>query len=250
MTNRNITAVILAGGKSSRIGRNKAFLKIGNKPFIEILINKLRGLFQKIIISTKQPKEYKHLVTRITRTRRGRVQRIETNRTNKSKLSHIEIIKDRSDILSSLAGIYSALKKSRTKYIFVIAVDMPTIKSGLIKRLLASRSDAHERNAPYPKAYRHNGYDVVIPQTNKGLEPLCAIYSKKCLPFIERQIRNGNYKIIDFFDKVKVKTIRLNRNEIFNVNTIKDYQAIEKDPGKIPIKNIREVQGTPNVSKN
>ncbi|MBI5778184.1 MAG: molybdenum cofactor guanylyltransferase [Planctomycetes bacterium] len=187
MTNNKITAVILCGGQSKRIGRNKAFLKIDNKPFIEIIINKLQGLFQKIIISAKQPAPYRYL-----------------------KSAKVVIVNDRSKILGSLVGIYSALKKSPTEYIFVIAVDMPNIETKLIKRLL--------RN--------YKGYDVVIPETRKGLEPLCAVYSKKCSPFIQEQIRQGNYKIIDFFDKAKVKTIRLNRDGLFNVNTLKDYYLL------------------------
>jgi len=184
MTNRDITAVILTGGKSSRIGRNKAFLKIGDKTFIETLIGKLQKLFKGIIISTKTTDQFRHL-----------------------KLPKVKIVKDRSKVLGSLVGIYSALKKSPTEYIFVIAVDMPTVETGLIKRLL--------RN--------YKGCDVIIPKTKKGLEPLCAVYSKECLPFIQRQIKGGNYKIIDFFGQVRVKTIRLNRDGLFNVNTPSDY---------------------------
>jgi molybdopterin-guanine dinucleotide biosynthesis protein A len=187
---KNITAVILCGGKSSRIGKNKAFLKIGNKTFIETLIAKLQKLFNDIIISTKTTAQYRHL-----------------------KLPKVKIIKDRSRVLGSLVGIYSALKKSRTKYIFVLAVDMPNIETELIKRLL--------RN--------YKGSDVVIPETRKGLEPLCAIYSRKCLTPIKTQIRNGNYKIIDFFDRAKVKTVRLNRDGLFNVNTLSDYRHLRPE---------------------
>jgi molybdopterin-guanine dinucleotide biosynthesis protein A len=183
----NITAVILCGGQSKRIGRNKAFLKIGDKTFIETLIAKLQKLFNGIIISTKQPAPYRHL-----------------------KSAKVAIVNDRSKVLGSLIGIYSALRKAPTKYIFVIAVDMPNIETGLIKRLL--------RN--------YKGYDVIIPKTRKGLEPLCAVYSKKCLPHIAGQIRNDNYKIIDFFDNVKVKTIRLKKDGLFNVNTLKDYRLL------------------------
>lgn len=183
----NITAVILCGGKSKRIGRNKAFLRINNKPFVEIILNKLQRSFKKIIISTKQSELYQYL-----------------------KSAKIAIVNDRSRILGSLIGIYSALKKSPTKYIFVIAVDMPTIEARLIKRLI--------RN--------HNGQDVVIPKTRKGLEPLCAIYSKKCLPHIAKQIKSGNYRIVDFFDRVRVKIIRLKKDGLFNVNTPKDYRLL------------------------
>jgi len=181
---KNITAVILCGGQSKRIGRNKAFLEINSKPFVEILITKLGRLFRKIIISAKHPAPYRYL-----------------------KSAKVTIVPDRSKVMGSLVGIYSALKKSSTKYIFVIAVDMPTIESGLIKRLLASRQ----------------AYDVVIPTTLRGMEPLCAVYSKKCLPHIARQIKSGNYKIIDFFEQIHVKSIRLKRKGLFNVNTPGDY---------------------------
>ncbi|MEW6025987.1 MAG: molybdenum cofactor guanylyltransferase [Planctomycetota bacterium] len=187
MMNKNITAVILCGGQSKRIGTNKAFLKIGDKSFIEVLIHKLQGLFKNIIISTKDAAPYRHL-----------------------KSSRVAIVKDRSRVLGSLVGIHSALRKSGTKYILAIAVDMPTIETRLIKRLL--------RN--------YKGYDVIIPETQKGLEPLCAIYFKGCLPHIEKQIRCGNYKIIDFFDKIRIKTIRLNRNGLFNINTLRDYRFV------------------------
>lgn len=185
--NNDIIAVILCGGQSKRIGTNKAFLKIGDKSFIEALINKLCKLFKGIIISTKDAVLYRQL-----------------------KSSRVMIARDKSKVLGSLVGIYSALKKSPTKYIFVIAVDMPIIKTGLIKRLLNN----------------YKGYDVVVPKTRKGLEPLCAIYSKECLPFIERQTKKSNYKIIDFFDKIRIKTIRLNRNGLFNINTIRDYRLV------------------------
>jgi molybdopterin-guanine dinucleotide biosynthesis protein A len=187
MKPEDIIAVILSGGKSSRLGTNKAFLQFKNVSFIEVIIEKLLCLFNKVIISTKEPIEYLSLLSPAT-----------------------EIVADGFKVQSSLVGIYSALQKSPTKYIFVIAVDMPTIQEGLIKRLL--------------KYYRK--YDVVIPETPKGLEPLCAIYSKNCLKYIARQIKDNNHKIIDFFDKVRIKIILLKTTKLFNINTRKDYKGL------------------------
>jgi len=80
-------------------------------------------------------------------------------------------------------------------------------------------------------------FDVVIPASPKGLEPLCAIYSKNCLGPIETQLRQGELKIIDFFPAVRVKVIRLTEITylkdpslagLFNINTPRDYQKVTK----------------------
>lgn len=187
---KDISAVILAGGKSSRIGTNKAFLKIGERTFLEIIIDKLAPLFRDITISAKSPSAYRRLAA--------------------SK--GVKIITDRHPARGSLVGIYSALKSARTGYIFVAACDMPLVTAGLIKRLINYRRD----------------YDVVIPRTANGLEPLCAIYSKRCLKHIERLLKANNLKIIDFFPDVKIKQVRVSGRPVFNINTPTDYRLLEQ----------------------
>jgi molybdopterin-guanine dinucleotide biosynthesis protein A len=188
-----LTGVILAGGKSSRIGSDKAFLKIGNKTLLEIIAGKLKPIFKEIIISSKSPEKH-------------------------WEISGSKIVKDAISASSSLTGIYSSLLSSRYHHSFVIACDMPLVKTCLIKYLIKNR----------------HGYDVVIPESPKGLEPLCAVYSKNCIKPIEKLIKNNNFKILDFFTSVKVKIIRLSEigvkgSNLFNVNTIRDYRMIKKN---------------------
>ena len=52
-----------------------------------------------------------------------------------------------------------------------------------------------------------DSYDVVVPRTEDGLQPLHAIYSKNCLEPIKEVMEKGKYKIIDFYPMVKVKMI-------------------------------------------
>jgi len=213
-----LTGIILAGGKSLRIGKKKAFLKIGNKTFLDILINKLMPLVSEIIISVKSIKEFT-----------GSIPPIHTTMLNKAvSMGWIKLVQDvfptrfalaeSRRIRSSLIGIYSALRSMKSDYGFVIGCDMPSVPEKLIRYLIR----------------RRKGFDVVIPKGAKGLEPLCALYSKRCLSPMEQSIRRQDFKIIDFFSEVKVKIIPLSdikgldNNVVSNINTAEDLQHAQK----------------------
>ena len=184
--------IILAGGKSRRIGGNKAFLKLGGRTFIEIIVDKLRLLFKQVIIVANTPGDYRHL--------------------------QVQIVKDLIPGKGSLGGIYSGLFHSESHHNFVTACDMPFLNVEVIK-------------------YMQNtieGYDVIIPKRQKGLEPLHAFYSRNCLRPIKKYIDSGtNLKILDFFSAVKVSLIvdtvlRPMDQEgmsFFNINTPADLES-------------------------
>ncbi len=197
-----MTGIILAGGKSSRFnGVNKALLKIGNETIIENIIKKFKFIFNEILIVTNNPSAFNHL----------------TNH-NLTKLVK-DIIPDK----TSLGGLYSGLVYSSNQHNFVVACDMPFLNLDLIKYMLENVTDQ---------------YDIIIPRLNNrslpnnGYETLHAIYSKNCITPIEKQLKQNNFKIIDFFSEVKVKeisenTIRQFDPELlsfFNINTEDDYQ--------------------------
>ncbi len=98
-----------------------------------------------------------------------------------------------SDLLpgGALAGIYTGLFHASHSHAFVAACDMPFLNRALITHLAAL--------VP--------GYDLVIPKTSDGWEPLHAIYSQKCLPFMEDLLRRNDLRIVDFFHKVKKREV-------------------------------------------
>ena len=104
-----MNVVILAGGKSSRMGSNKAFLKVKGKTFIEHQIALLREIFSEITISANTPEEYKHL--------------------------NVPIIGDIYPDKGPLGGIYSAIINSKSFHTFMLACDMPFVEIDLIKHL-------------------------------------------------------------------------------------------------------------------
>jgi molybdopterin-guanine dinucleotide biosynthesis protein A len=114
----------------------------------------------------------------------------------------------------ALGGIYSGLEAASHSRALVVACDMPFLNAALLRFLVVLSA----------------GYDVVVPRTEQGLEPLHAIYAKSCRPAIEALLRQDNLKIIDFFSQVQARYVGQEEMEvldpqllsIFNVNRPED----------------------------
>jgi molybdopterin-guanine dinucleotide biosynthesis protein A len=159
------SGIILSGGKSIRMGENKAFLEIEGIPIINRIHNVFKRLFQEIIIVTNQKELFPNLDAKI----------------------HSDLIPNR----GVLGGLYSRLFFSSFPYSFCVACDMPFLNESVIKYLIQSIGD----------------FDIIIPKTKDGLQPLHAIYSKNCLEPIKDTIERGKYKVIDFYPMVRMKII-------------------------------------------
>lgn len=101
-----MTGIVLAGGQSRRMGRDKAFLTIDGVPLIERVLRALRGVFPRTIIVTNNRSAY--------------------------ALYDAVIVTDAIDKQCPLTGIYSGLLHSADEYNFVVACDMPFLNPGLI----------------------------------------------------------------------------------------------------------------------
>ena len=192
--NQNLTGIILAGGKSTRMGENKAFIKIEGTPIIHRIHTLFERLFNEIIIVTHQKKLFSNLNTKI----------------------YSDLIPNR----GILGGLYTGLFFSSFSLSFCVACDMPFLKESVIKYLIKTIEN----------------YDVVVPKTEDGLQPLHAVYSKNCLEPIKKIIEQGKYKIIDFYPMVKVKIVDEHelfsldpmRESFINVNTPEELLVIKK----------------------
>lgn len=91
----------------------------------------------------------------------------------------------------SLGGLWTALVHAKAERCFVVACDMPFVNAAVIRRMLGACE----------------GYDVVVPVLKGELEPLHAVYSKRCIAHIEERIERGDFRIFDFYPKVP--TLRL-----------------------------------------
>jgi len=162
----SLTAIILAGGKSSRIGsdKNKSLLKLKGECLIDIVRSRLKQV---------------------------------------------------------VGGIYSGLKASPSQYNLVVGCDMPFLEVKLLKYMIENI----------------NFNDIVVPRYGDGyIEPLCAIYNKRCLDTIERNLAKRNFSVRAIFPPLKVKFIEneeIRRYDpkfysFFNINYKKDLIEAEK----------------------
>jgi molybdopterin-guanine dinucleotide biosynthesis protein A len=184
------TAIIMAGGGSSRMGTDKSMLPIKGQSIIEAICEQLRGSFEQILISA--------------------------NEADKLSFLGFEVVPDKVPEQGPLMGIASALEASANELNFVVACDIPKINLACVNRML---TEAVESQA-----------DIVVPTTgDEKYEPLFAIYRKSALQAINKALSSGKRKITDVFTLCTVKHIELDNTDwLVNLNTMADYEEFQK----------------------
>ncbi|MBW1616445.1 MAG: molybdenum cofactor guanylyltransferase [Deltaproteobacteria bacterium] len=191
----SVSGVILAGGANSRFNGR-------NKAFINIAGRSIIENAYSILKSL-----FKQII-------------IVTNQPEKYAEFNADIATDIFSIKSSLTGIHAGLFYAKYPFSFVAGCDMPFLNKELIEAL-AKEIKPH--------------LDVIIPETPKGLEPLCAVYSKKMLVSIEGKIKAKNFYIKSILNKVKTKRVsekflrRYDKDLIsfFNINSPEELEKAE-----------------------
>lgn len=193
----NIAGIILAGGQGTRMGHaKKAFIEINGKTILDRLLSVYDPLFSEIVIAAREADGFAGY--------------------------DYPVAVDRFEARSSLTGIHAGLDAIQATHGFISACDAPFLQSGLVQALLQEVTP---------------DVDVVIPLKEDGYrEPLCAVYSKRCLEFISAQLERKDFKIIKFFEHVNVKevpVVRLKEGDpelmsFFNVNRPEDLAEAER----------------------
>lgn len=114
---KNITGIILAGGKSSRMGTDKGFLELNNKPFVQYSIEALQPLVSEILIVSDNPDYDIFGLKRIT-----------------------DDIKNAGPV----GGIYSGLEASKSELNLILSCDIPLITSDVLQKLIDAVDDASD----------------------------------------------------------------------------------------------------------
>jgi molybdopterin-guanine dinucleotide biosynthesis protein A len=158
------------------MGTDKALLPLmeGGQPMLGLVLERLAAVADDTIVVADEQARYAELGVRV--------------------------VPDLSRQVGTLGGIQAAIAWSAHEHCLVVACDMPFLSLPLLQRMAEEPRD----------------YDVLVPlipgesrQRDDGLvfQTLHAIYSKRCLPFIEKRIAEGRKQVVSFFDDVRVRTL-------------------------------------------
>lgn len=164
-----LNAVLLAGGESSRFGSDKALISFDGMTLIEYIYNNLQENFSRVIVVGSQDKY--------------------------SFLKGAEIREDIYQDSGPLAGIYTGLYYSESRYNFICGCDMPFLDKDYFDLLKKEKVEK-------PAA------EIIVPRFKGYLEPLAAIYKRSLLAKIRVEILNNNLKIKSFYQKSSKRIIK------------------------------------------
>ena len=135
-------------------------------------------------------------------------------------------VQDRVGGRGPLAGVDAALAAARDEYVAVIACDMPFVSAALLAFMLD----------------RVGGWDAVVPRTERGYHPLCAVYARACGAAAARHLAEGRLRMLDLLDELRVRAVSVAELGAFgdpdrllaNVNTPAERDALETLLGHEP----------------
>lgn len=199
---------ILTGGKSSRMGKNKALLKYEGISLLEGAIKQGQIFLDnedlcsgRLIVSVDNRDKYAELLKAFKEDKR------------------LYIAVDERKEYGPLEGIYQILKAAGGDYVFIRAVDMPLLSAGFIKEMSKRLKE---------------DVDCLIIQKEGRLEPLCGFYSKKALSVIEKLFEEEEHRLKKIFEDKNIRTHVIDVCELeegaratLNINTPEDFEKLK-----------------------
>jgi len=197
-----VSVLILAGGPSSRMGADKAWLEIDGQPMIARVLRRALPVAAETIISTNEPGRFRAVAEAFP-------------------LPAL-VVTDRMGA-GPLAGLHAGLSVASHELVLALGTDMPFVDPEVLSYLIGLAG----------------GYDAVVPQVvnrNSGaaeLEPLHAVYRTSCLGAIERHLRAGHRRMVAFLPDVRTCIVPWEQialldpgfRSFLNINTPEDLTA-------------------------
>lgn len=191
-----VTAFVLAGGKSERMGQDKATIRLVSG----------RTLLENALA--------------VAGAVAGQVGMVGSRQKYASYAWAGEIVEDVFPDRGPLGGIHAALSATTTEWNVILAVDLPGATAALLEWIL--------------KMARESGSQVTVPSVGGGLQPLCGVYRKSFRDRAEKALKEAHNKVDASFDRgslrilteEEVRAAGFSPEMFVNVNTPEEFQKI------------------------
>ena len=192
-----ITAIVLAGGKSSRMGKDKALLKIEDTPLLTRICRIANECARQTYVVTPWIERYQNILP-------AGCQAIA------------EPILEGNDN-APLTGFALGIEQIETEWALLLACDLPLLASSQVKQWSRGLTTV----LPTEIAF--------LPRTGKGWEPLCGFYRGDCQALLDSYISHGGRSFQSWLARHPVREIPVSdRSGLFNCNTLQDWQLVRK----------------------
>ena len=218
------TCVILAGGKSSRMGRDKTLLPFGGfATLTHYGAHKFGRIFERVFVSSKFEKFDPPLplikdadAEEISQSNLS-VASDKNTPTNSAQISAQDTANLSAPAFSPMLALYSILRNFPNESVFIVPADMPFVSENCVREL-----------------YKFTGeYDMVIAADESHTHSLCGFFSGDLANAAGKLFAAGEHKIGLLRDRCRCKIVKFaNADEVFNINYQADYEQALKE-GKI-----------------
>lgn len=229
MSHHTVSAAILAGGRATRFGgQDKGALLINGRAILDRQIAALAPLTTDLMIVGDAPRPAR-LASGDVEPATAALDRSAIAQRLQSTLPEgreLRFVRDVVPGCGPLGGLHAALTAARGTALLLVACDMPYLSSGFCAHLLSLASDA----------------DVVVPQSERGYHPLCAVYTSACLTPVAARLANRRLTLRELLDDMRTRVVPVEDIRRFgdpdrllaNVNTPADFADLEALQGHKP----------------
>ncbi|AFZ14847.1 molybdenum cofactor guanylyltransferase [Crinalium epipsammum PCC 9333] len=203
MNNQQLTAIVLAGGRSSRMGRDKALIPIQGTPLIRRVCEVALGCTSQVYVVTPWIEKYQEVLP-------ANCQLILELPIGEETQPH-----------GALVGFSQGLSYVQTDWVLLLACDLPRLRVEVLQNWVEQLSNLSQVSS--------KDYIALIPRSLKGWEPLCGFYHCRCLPLLTEFINQGGRSFQKWLAQHPVKELQVIDSEVlFNCNTPNDLAEIEQ----------------------
>ncbi len=184
-----VTAVILAGGLSTRMGGSKGLQMLQDKALIAWVLDAVKGSSAEVLINANEKQDaYEQFDCRV-------------------------IVDQMPDWPGPLAGLQAALSVAQTEYVMTVPCDTPFLPHNLIEQLLAVQSA--------------NATEAVVARVDGHRQPTIALYKINVLPKLNAYLGSGRRKVNDWLDTLNLsEAVFENASDFDNINTQDDLKRV------------------------
>jgi len=190
----HLSTIVLAGGKSTRMGRDKALIPIQSVPMLQLICNIAEACTDKVYIVTPWPERYQELL--IPKSEFIREVPLPGETGNESR-TH-----------GPLVGFMQGLAAVETDWVLLLACDLPNLRLEILQKWI-SKLDIIPENT-----------QAALVQDNQIWQPLCGFYRSRCLPELNQYIKAGGRSFQQWLKAYTIEVLPLEYPEmLFNFNS-------------------------------